>query len=91
MALLRRLLGILAVLLAFTTSVYGLESRLARRDDDLPARVPYVFPPPGTNAISDAIRARRANGTLLDLDGVLQVVLLLESSTNCRHAGLMLL
>ncbi|KAJ7041201.1 AhpD-like protein [Mycena alexandri] len=44
---------------------------LDRRDDNLPARVPYVFPPPpGTDPIADAIRARR-NGTLLDLDGVL--------------------
>ncbi|KAI0066080.1 hypothetical protein BV25DRAFT_1820940 [Artomyces pyxidatus] len=36
-----------------------------------PARVPYVFPPFGTDAVADAIRARRANDTLLDLDGVL--------------------
>ncbi|KAJ6560410.1 4-carboxymuconolactone decarboxylase, partial [Mycena capillaripes] len=34
----------------------------------LPARVPYVFPPPGTDPIADAIRA---NGTLLALDGAL--------------------
>ncbi|KAJ3984970.1 4-carboxymuconolactone decarboxylase [Lentinula detonsa] len=44
---------------------------LEKRDDNLPARVPYVFPPPGTDPIADAIRARRTNGTLLDLDGVL--------------------
>ncbi|KAJ7671743.1 AhpD-like protein [Mycena rosella] len=44
---------------------------LEKRDDDLPARVPYVFPPPGTDPIADAIRARRTNDTLLDLDGVL--------------------
>ncbi|KAF7354435.1 putative glycosidase C21B10.07 [Mycena venus] len=44
---------------------------MGKRDDNLPARVPYVFPPPGTDPIADAIRARRANGTLLDLDGVL--------------------
>ncbi|KAJ7710077.1 4-carboxymuconolactone decarboxylase [Mycena olivaceomarginata] len=44
---------------------------MAKRDDNLPARVPYVFPPPGTDPIADAIRARRTNGTLLDLDGVL--------------------
>ncbi|KAI0744191.1 4-carboxymuconolactone decarboxylase [Daedaleopsis nitida] len=44
---------------------------LAPRDDDLPARVPYVFPAPGTDAVADSIRARRENGTLLDLDGVL--------------------
>ncbi|KAJ3489128.1 hypothetical protein NLI96_g2355 [Meripilus lineatus] len=37
----------------------------------LPARVPYIFPAPGTNQIADSIRARRTNGTLLDLDGVL--------------------
>ncbi|KAJ7925610.1 AhpD-like protein [Mycena leptocephala] len=44
---------------------------LDKRDDNLPARVPYVFPPPGTDPIADAIRSRRTNGTLLDLDGVL--------------------
>ncbi|KAF7330694.1 4-carboxymuconolactone decarboxylase [Mycena sanguinolenta] len=58
---------------------------LDKRDDNLPARVPYIFPPPGTDPVSDtsltvvvvltaqiadAIRARK-NGTLLDLDGVL--------------------
>ncbi|KAG7098859.1 hypothetical protein E1B28_000762 [Marasmius oreades] len=43
----------------------------AKRDDDLPARVPYIFPPPGTDPIADHIRSRRVNGTLLDLDGVL--------------------
>lgn len=42
-----------------------------KRDDGLPARVPYVFPPPGTNEIADEIRQRRDNGTLLTLDGVL--------------------
>ncbi|GAW03911.1 carboxymuconolactone decarboxylase [Lentinula edodes] len=46
-------------------------SNLEKRDDNLPARVPYVFPPPGTDPIADTIRARRTNGTLLDLDGVL--------------------
>ncbi|OBZ70615.1 hypothetical protein A0H81_09094 [Grifola frondosa] len=35
-----------------------------------PARVPYVFPEPGTDAVADAIRTRR-KGTLVDLDGVL--------------------
>jgi hypothetical protein len=25
---------------------------IAKRDDNLPARVPYVFPPPGTNEVS---------------------------------------
>lgn len=44
---------------------------LAKRDDDLPARVPYIFPAPGTDPIADKIRSRRTNGTLLDLDGVL--------------------
>ncbi|KAJ7693837.1 AhpD-like protein [Mycena rosella] len=42
-----------------------------RRDENFPARVPYMFPAPGTNAIADAIRARRGNGTLLALDGAL--------------------
>ncbi|KAF5370812.1 hypothetical protein D9758_001862 [Tetrapyrgos nigripes] len=42
-----------------------------KRDDNLPARVPYVFPEPGTDPIADHIRQRRTNGTLLDLDGVL--------------------
>ncbi|KAF9263417.1 4-carboxymuconolactone decarboxylase [Marasmius fiardii PR-910] len=42
-----------------------------KRDDDLPARVPYIFPAPGTDPIADKIRSRRTNGTLLDLDGVL--------------------
>ncbi|KAI0046072.1 hypothetical protein FA95DRAFT_1589605 [Auriscalpium vulgare] len=41
------------------------------RDDNLPARVPYVFPAPGTDPVADALRARRPNNTLLDLDGVL--------------------
>ncbi|KAA1472472.1 hypothetical protein DENSPDRAFT_838748 [Dentipellis sp. KUC8613] len=38
-----------------------------------PARVPYVFPPPGTNEVADGIRARRTgqNPGLIDLDGVL--------------------
>jgi len=44
---------------------------LAKRDDFFPARVPYVLPLPGTDPIADAIRARRENGTLLALDGVL--------------------
>ncbi|KAJ7068665.1 4-carboxymuconolactone decarboxylase [Mycena amicta] len=46
-------------------------SQPQQRDDDAPARVPYVFPPPGTDPIADAIRARRTNGTLLALDGAL--------------------
>ncbi|KAF8212871.1 hypothetical protein K438DRAFT_1957457 [Mycena galopus ATCC 62051] len=44
---------------------------MGKRDDNLPARVPYVFPPPGTDPIADAISTRRTNGLLLDLDGVL--------------------
>ncbi|KAF8139232.1 hypothetical protein K438DRAFT_1785881 [Mycena galopus ATCC 62051] len=44
---------------------------MGKRDDNLPARVPYVFPPPGTDPIADAIPTRRTNGLLLDLDGVL--------------------
>ncbi|KAJ7892499.1 AhpD-like protein, partial [Mycena olivaceomarginata] len=44
---------------------------MGKRDNNLPARVPYIFPPPGTDPIADAIRARRTNGPLLDLDGVL--------------------
>ncbi|KAK7062150.1 putative glycosidase C21B10.07 [Favolaschia claudopus] len=42
-----------------------------RRDQFLPARVPYVLPAPGTDPIADAIRERRGNGTLLALDGAL--------------------
>ncbi|KAI0645577.1 4-carboxymuconolactone decarboxylase [Trametes meyenii] len=42
-----------------------------KRDDNLPARVPYVFPAPGTDPVADALRARRPNNTLLDLDGLL--------------------
>ncbi|KAJ7052894.1 hypothetical protein C8F01DRAFT_1375683 [Mycena amicta] len=40
------------------------------QESSLPARVPYIFPAPGTDPIADALRARRTNGTLLDLDGV---------------------
>ncbi|KAJ6561479.1 4-carboxymuconolactone decarboxylase [Mycena vulgaris] len=47
------------------------EEYVQRRDENLPARVPYVFPPPGTSAIADEIRSRRGNGTLLALDGAL--------------------
>ncbi|KAF4599551.1 hypothetical protein EYR40_006645 [Pleurotus pulmonarius] len=42
---------------------------LEKRDDDLPARIPYIFPAPGTDPLADAIRER--HGTLLDLDGLL--------------------
>jgi len=54
---------------------------LGRRDDNLPARVPYIFPAPGTDPIADAIRARRG-GTLLDLDGVLLQARLIASGWN---------
>jgi len=36
-----------------------------------PARVPYVFPAPGTSEVADIIRERRGNKPLIDLDGVL--------------------
>ncbi|KAK7035514.1 hypothetical protein VNI00_011807 [Paramarasmius palmivorus] len=49
----------------------SISSLLKSRDDNLPARVPYVFPAPGTDPIADKIRSRRTNGTLLDLDGAL--------------------
>ncbi|KAL0956280.1 hypothetical protein HGRIS_002438 [Hohenbuehelia grisea] len=55
---------------------------LEPRDDNLPARVPYIFPPAGTDAIADSIRARRANNTLLDLDGALLNAPFLASSWN---------
>ncbi|THH15658.1 hypothetical protein EW146_g4853 [Bondarzewia mesenterica] len=58
-------------LLGFVSGRSTTLSSFETRDDGLPARVPYVFPPPGTDPIADAIRARRENGTLLDLDGVL--------------------
>ncbi|KAI8972257.1 4-carboxymuconolactone decarboxylase [Trametes punicea] len=44
---------------------------LEKRDENLPARVPYVFPPSGTDPVADEIRARRPNGILTALDGVL--------------------
>ncbi|KAF7782500.1 hypothetical protein Agabi119p4_1876 [Agaricus bisporus var. burnettii] len=55
---------------------------ITKRDDNLPARVPYVFPEPGTNEIADEIRARRVNGTLLALDGVLLNAPLVAQSWN---------
>ncbi|KAJ7266570.1 4-carboxymuconolactone decarboxylase [Mycena rebaudengoi] len=64
------LLSCLSLVISDTPSnIHGLN--LNKRDDNLPARVPYVFPASGTDPIADAIRARRTNGTLLDLDGVL--------------------
>ncbi|TBU33668.1 4-carboxymuconolactone decarboxylase [Dichomitus squalens] len=56
---------------ALANVVIATKRVVVKRDDNLPARVPYVFPPPGTDAVADAIRQRRVNGTLLDLDGVL--------------------
>ena len=53
-----------------------------KRDDGLPARVPYVFPPPGTNEVSDysscciaymfdnlwsRLRMRFANAVIMEL------------------------
>lgn len=37
-------------------------------------RVPYQFPEPGTSAVADAIRSRRNDGELIQLDGVLYVL-----------------
>ncbi|KAL0068733.1 hypothetical protein AAF712_004062 [Marasmius tenuissimus] len=63
---------VFVVLFFFTLGgIHSVSGHLETRDDGLPARVPYVFPPPGTNPIADKIRTRRANGTLLDLDGAL--------------------
>ncbi|KAJ8456378.1 hypothetical protein ONZ45_g18741 [Pleurotus djamor] len=68
--------------LAVLPAVYSGVINVSKRDDDLPARVPYVFPPPGTDALADTIRSRRANGTLLDLDGVLLNAPLIASGWN---------
>ncbi|KXN90903.1 hypothetical protein AN958_02685 [Leucoagaricus sp. SymC.cos] len=66
------LLALVLGLFVYQSSLVGARAiGLQERDDNLPARVPYVFPAPGTNEIADDIRARRANGTLLALDGVL--------------------
>jgi len=73
--------ALLALFACLSVAIVGQSSPLQARDDDLPARVPYVFPPPGTDPIADAIRARR-NGTLLDLDGVLLNAPLLAQSEN---------
>ncbi|KAJ6616212.1 4-carboxymuconolactone decarboxylase [Mycena sp. CBHHK59/15] len=66
---------LLALLASVFTIAYGFRvpptPNIVQRDENLPARVPYVFPPPGTDPIADAIRARRVNGTLLALDGAL--------------------
>lgn len=36
---------------AYHTVVKARALSIQARDDDLPARVPYVFPPPGTNEV----------------------------------------
>ncbi|KAI9060299.1 4-carboxymuconolactone decarboxylase [Trametes sanguinea] len=61
---------LLCLLVAIVSIVCG-HKPVRRRDANLPARVPYVFPAPGTNPIADEIRARRPNGSLRALDGVL--------------------
>ena len=86
-----RLAFLFVALAALANTVFAIERVVVKRDDNLPARVPYIFPPPGTDAVrsdgsgwstvcasvhgslqvADSIRARRVNGTLLDLDGVL--------------------
>ncbi|KAF7372745.1 putative glycosidase C21B10.07 [Mycena sanguinolenta] len=81
----RLVLWLLTLLCVFSAALSGPDEpeALDKRDDNLPARVPYVFPPPGTDPIADAIRARRTNGTLLDLDGVLlNVPLLAQAHSN---------
>ncbi|KAF7332398.1 putative glycosidase C21B10.07 [Mycena kentingensis (nom. inval.)] len=67
--MLRSLSHILLAVPVLVAFVGGAPLQLKARDDNDPARVPYVFPPPGTDPIADAIRAR--HGTLLALDGVL--------------------
>ncbi|TFK44628.1 AhpD-like protein [Crucibulum laeve] len=64
-------IALVAGLVALSRAAPNPTSSLEIRDDNLPARVPYVFPAPGTDPIADAIRSRRANMTLLDLDGAL--------------------
>ncbi|KAJ7129230.1 4-carboxymuconolactone decarboxylase [Mycena epipterygia] len=69
----RNALSLLFVLFAtlFAIARGSAVPEVQQRDANLPARVPYVFPAPGTSVIADAIRARRGNGTLLALDGAL--------------------
>ncbi|EJD54393.1 hypothetical protein AURDEDRAFT_118894 [Auricularia subglabra TFB-10046 SS5] len=63
------------VLLALLLAVFNVGAsphvEVLRRDKNLPARLPYVFPPPGASIIADRIRSRRTNQTLLALDGIL--------------------
>ncbi|KAI0259261.1 4-carboxymuconolactone decarboxylase [Gloeopeniophorella convolvens] len=61
----------LFVLLACVVGLVHGVAVLEKRDDNLPARVPYVFPAPGVDPVADALRSRRPNNTLLDLDGAL--------------------
>ncbi|KAF5386001.1 hypothetical protein D9615_002505 [Tricholomella constricta] len=71
--------------MSFVVSSFGVALQppvKEKRDDNFPARVPYVFPEPGTDPIADAIRARRANGTLLALDGALLNAPLVASTWN---------
>ncbi|KAG6845409.1 hypothetical protein H0H87_009756 [Tephrocybe sp. NHM501043] len=49
MALLCLALGVLGAVLHPLEKVCTLRKK---RDDNLPARVPYVFPPPGTDPVS---------------------------------------
>ncbi|GLB37113.1 hypothetical protein LshimejAT787_0401640 [Lyophyllum shimeji] len=80
-----RPLFLLLAVISFAFSSLGVALRPhteEKRDDNFPARVPYVFPAPGTDPIADAIRARRANGTLLALDGVLLNAPLVASTWN---------
>ncbi|CAK5278155.1 unnamed protein product [Mycena citricolor] len=52
-------------------SAFASSEAVEKRDNQLPARVPYIFPAPGTNAVADKIRSVRPGGILLDLDGAL--------------------
>ncbi len=44
-------LVVLFVVLAASANAGEIERIAVKRDDNLPARVPYVFPPPGTDAV----------------------------------------
>ncbi len=46
---------ILAVLLFYIPSLLGLAVLKEKRDDDLPARVPYIFPEPGTDPVRSCL------------------------------------
>ena len=47
-----RLAFLFVIFTAFVNAVLAVERVPVKRDDNLPARVPYVFPPPGTDAVS---------------------------------------